>query len=671
MCTAPRVEDLNLIDVDTVAVDLETYDPELKKKGSGAVRGIGKVCGIAVCTGKQTCYFPIRHANSDNLEIQETWDLLNKKLFQDPKIKKVFHNAMYDVCWIRAETGLMPKGELLDTMIAASVIDENRMRYTLDSISKDYLTESKYKYDLQARSLKEFGIKDPLNSMHKLPYSLVKDYAEQDVKLTLKLWHVFEPKLKETIFVNPEGEKKTLQKIFQLETELFPCLVDMKFKGVRVDVEKAKQFGTELETEREQIIKRIHKETGIQVEIWASASIKKLLDQQKIKDYKKTPKSGMPQLPKQYLRTHKNEYLRLIARARECDKAKNAFVEGLLSFVHKGRIHADINQIRSDQGGTVTGRFSMSNPNLQQVPAKGPIGKRIREIFLPEQGCSWGSFDYSQQEPRIVVNYALKWELGGTEALAESYTKNPDTDFHKIVADMAKIPRSQAKTINLGLFYGMGKMKLQKELELSPQQARDLFYDYHSKVPFIKELTNGLIQFAEEHELIYTLGDRFCRFDRWEPYEKQWNADIGRFEIEVKVEEKKYNEEKEEWQTVTSYRYEPVPVLTKENATLKYKEKYPDDVDCKNFDKHYRLAFTYRALNRLIQGSAADMTKQAMVNLYKAGIVPHIQIHDELCVSIPNKEKALKVKEIMENAIRLRIPNKVDYAAGDNWGSIK
>jgi len=671
MCTAPRVEDLDLTDIEIVSVDLETYDPELKKKGSGAVRGVGRVCGIGVCTGKQTCYFPIRHESSDNLDVQETWDLLNERLFQDPKIKKVFHNAMYDVCWIRAETSLMPKGELLDTMIAASLIDENRFSYTLDSLSKDYLAETKHKYDLQKKSLKEHGIKDPLNNMHKLPYSLVKDYAEQDVKLTLKLWRMFEPKLKETLFVNPEGEKKTLQKVFQLETKLFPCLVDMKFKGVRVDVEKAKQFGNELETERKQIIKDIHKETGIKIEIWASASIKKLLDQQKIKDYKKTPKSGMPQLPKQYLRTHKNKYLRLIARARECDKAKNAFVEGLLNFVHKGRIHADINQIRSDQGGTVTGRFSMSNPNLQQVPAKGPIGKRIREIFIPEEGCSWGSFDYSQQEPRIVVNYALKWELGGTASLAESYTKNPNTDFHKIVADMAKIPRSQAKTINLGLFYGMGKMKLQKELELSPQEARELFYGYHSKVPFIKELSDGLIEFAEKHELIYTLGDRFCRFDRWEPYDKQWNADIGRFEVEVKIEKKKYNEEKEEWQTITSYRYEPVPVLTKENARLKYKEKHPEDVDCKNFDKHYRLAFTYRALNRLIQGSAADMTKQAMVNLYKVGIVPHIQIHDELCVSIPNQETALKIINIMKNAIRLKIPNKVDYASGDNWGNIK
>ena len=672
MCTAPRVEDLNLIDVDTVAVDLETYDPELKKKGSGAVRGIGKVCGIAVCTGKQTCYFPIRHANSDNLDIQETWDLLNERLFQDPKIKKVFHNAMYDVCWIRAETGLMPKGELLDTMIAASVIDENRMRYTLDSISKDYLTESKYKYDLQDKSLKKHGIKDPLNNMHKLPYSLVKDYAEQDVRLTLKLWRVFEPKLQETLYCDQKTKKKKdLQKIFKLETDLFPCLVDMKFKGVRVDVEKAKQFGNELETERDQLIKDIHKGTGIKIDIWASASIKKLLIQQKITDYKTTPKSQMPQLPKQYLRTHKNNYLRMIARARECDKAKNAFVEGLLNFVHNGRIHADINQIRSDQGGTVTGRFSMSNPNLQQVPAKGEIGKRIREIFIPEEGCTWGSFDYSQQEPRIVVHYASKFNFAGIETLSTAYNADPNTDFHKIVADMAHIPRTQAKTINLGLFYGMGKMKLQKELEISSEEARKLFHDYHSKVPFIRELSNGLIEFAEVHGLIFTLGDRFCRFDRWEPYDKRWNKDLGRYEVEIKTEKRKYNEKKEKWEMVPEFKYEPVPILTKENARLRYKEKYPDDTDCKNFDKHYRLAFTYRALNRLIQGSAADMTKQAMVNLYKAGIVPHIQIHDELCMSIPNEEIALKVKEIMKNAIRLRIPNKVDYASGDNWGNIK
>ena len=121
-----------------------------------------------------------------------------------------------------------------------------------------------------------------------------------------------------------------------------------------------------------------------------------------------TPKSKMPQLPKNYLQTHSNKFLRNVAKAREYDKAANTFVDGLIDFVHNGRIHADINQIRSDTGGTVTGRFSMSNPNLQQIPAKGYMGKKIRGMFLPEDGHQWASFDYSQQEPRIVVHYAIK-----------------------------------------------------------------------------------------------------------------------------------------------------------------------------------------------------------------------------------------------------------------------
>ena len=190
MCNIPQLSELDLTDIDTVAIDLETYDPNLKTKGLGAVRKDGFVCGIAIATKKQTLYFPIAHNMTDNLNTKETWDYLNEKVFKNKDLRKVFHNAMYDVCWIRSATGEMPQGPLLDTMIAASVIDETRMKYSLDSISKDYLKESKYKYDLTAKVLdwSNGTIKDPMTNMHKLPHHLVKDYAEQDVNLTLKLW---------------------------------------------------------------------------------------------------------------------------------------------------------------------------------------------------------------------------------------------------------------------------------------------------------------------------------------------------------------------------------------------------------------------------------------------------------------------------------------------------
>ena len=651
MCTAPRIEDLDLEGVDTVAVDLETYDPNLKKLGSGAIRGDGFVCGIAIATDKQTVYFPIAHDKTDNLDPKDTWNQLNKLIFQNEKITKVFHNAIYDVCWIRAATGQMPKGRLIDTMIAASILDETRMRYSLDSVSKDYLGDTKYKYDLQEKALVE-GIKDPMSNMHKLSYKIVKEYAEQDVNLTIRLWRIFDKKLDEVLYINTDtNENKTCRNIFELETKLFPCLVDIKFKGVKIDAQKARKFSTFLEKRRDNLINLIEKRTGVRVEIWAAASIKKLLDQQKITDYKKTPKSGMPQLPKDYLQTHKNRFLRMIAKARECDKANGAFVEGLLNFVHNGRIHADINQIRSDDGGTVTGRFSMSNPNLQQIPARGFIGKKIRELFIPEEGCKWGSFDYSQQEPRIVVHYALKLDLPGTDKLQEEFNKD-DADFHQIVADMANIPRTMAKTINLGLFYGMGKLKLEKELNLSKQEAKSLFDKYHRTVPFVKKLSEDLITFAEEHKLLYTLGDRFCRFNKWETRNRKWNNQIMRFD--------------------------PVPILTREEALIHFKAEILDkyetehrDEYIKNFEQHYKPAFTYKALNRLIQGSAADMTKKAMVNLYEKGILPQIQIHDELCLSIKDDKEKEIVIETMENAIPLEIKNKVNCKIGNNWGEAK
>ena len=653
MCNTP--EDLNLKDVDTVAIDIETYDPNLKTKGSGAIRKDGFVCGIAVATNNDIAYFPLRHSDTDIAydRIEKIWQVLNDKIFQNKKITKVFHNAMYDVCWIRAVTGKMIKGRIVDTMIAASVIDENRFRYSLDSLSKDYLNEEKYKYDLQQKTLEWSGgtVKDPMTNMHKLPASIVKEYAKQDVNLTYKLWSLFNKKIDEVLYTKDDGEQKTCRQIFELETKLFLCLVEMKFKGVKIDVAKAIEFGRHLKKRTKQIVDAIESVTTIKVDIWAAASIKNLLDNRRIKDYKVTPKSKMPQLPKDYLKTHSDKCLRMIAKAREYDKAVNTFIDGLLEYVHDGRIHADINQIRSDSGGTVTGRFSMSNPNLQQIPSKGYIGKKMRELFIPEDGKKWGSFDYSQQEPRIVVHYAIKLGLPGTESLADEFDRD-DADFHQIVADMANISRKQAKTINLGLFYGMGKIKLQKELGLDQRQAKELFNEYHSRVPFVRQLSQELIEFAKENKLLFTLHDRFCRFDKWETTNKEWNPETNRF-----------NE-------VPLYTEQQAREAFKAEMLDKFKENKIDPNYMDYFERYYTPAFTYKALNRLIQGSAADMTKKAMVDLYEKGIIPHIQIHDELCFSTTDHESKL-IKSIMEETIPLEVKNKVDYESGPNWGTIK
>ena len=666
----PETSEIEIESGETVAIDLETYDPQLKTHGSGAIIGKGKVCGIALAFKDEKMYIPIRHRYShQNLDPKITWKRLNKILFQRDDVKKVFHNAMYDVCWIRKESGLMPKGPIYDTMVAASIIDENRTgkkRYTLDSLSRDYLGETKYKNDLEEIS----NVDDPMSNMHKLSWDQVREYAEQDVSLTLRLWNVFKKEIKKPINTGTKNVK-TLESIFDLETRLFPCLVEMRFRGVRIDEKRTKTFGKELEDERNKILDQIKKETGVEILLWSADSFEPLLKQQNITDYKVTPKTGRPSITKLYLESHTNKYLKLIAKARQLDKLHNTFVTSILKYSNKGRIHADINQIRSDQGGTVTGRFSMSNPNLQQIPARTEQGSKIRELFLPEENCKWASFDYSQQEPRLVVHYALKLkdqDISGAMDMAERYNKDPDTDFHDMVADMASITRKQAKTINLGLFYGMGKNKLARSLELETEEAKDLFDQYHKRVPFVRQLANSLQKYAEENKQIYTLEDRFCRFNKWEPRDKYWNAEEGRFVVQ------KY---KDDENGVKQIMEEAVPILDgideakdyyKANRSL---EQHKQDPFAENFESFCQPAFTYKALNRLIQGSAADMTKKAMVLLFEEGIVPHIQIHDELCFSIESEEQAEKIKTIMENAIKLEVPNKVDYESGPNWGTIK
>ena len=528
--------------------------------------------------------------------------------------------------------------------------------------------------------------KDPMSNMHKLPSHVVKEYAKQDVNLTLRLWNIFDKQLDKVLHIKKDGEQKTCRKIFELETRLFPCLVDMKFKGVRIDTQKLEAFGKKLKCRRDNLLNIIKKHTKIDVQLWAANSVKDLLKNQKITNYEKTPKSGMPKLPKDYLKTHANRFLRMLSKAREADKAVNTFIEGLKGYIYNGRIHADINQIRSDAGGTVTGRFSMSNPNLQQIPAKGYYGKKMRELFLPEEGHQWGSFDYSQQEPRIVVHYAIKHGLSETQELADKFNSD-EADFHQIVADMANIPRKQAKSINLGLFYGMGKGKLQAELNLDKAQAKKLFDTYHDKVPFVKELSDNLMGFAKEHRLVFTLEDRFCRFDTYESVNKRWNNKERKFE-EWDPEAKEIKDEKTGNITYQGDWVAP-KLMSKEAAWEKFKlqfnsrslskaeggkgkvEELTNEGRKAWFAQYFAPAFTYKALNKLVQGSAADMTKKAMVDLYEKGIVPHIQIHDELCVSFKDEATRITVQKTMENAIKLKINNKVDCKTGPNWGTIR
>lgn len=595
-----------------MAIDLETRDPQLMEMGPGWATKNGEVIGIAVAAGDFSGYFPIAHANGPNLDKKLTLRWLQKQL-ATPHMTKVMHNASYDTGWLMAE-GVNIQGPIIDTMLSAPLLDENRMSYRLDLLGKDYLGMRKDEKVLR-QAAAEWGI-DPKSEMWKLPARYVGVYAEADAVLTLKLWERLKPML----------EEQSLMSVLTLEHRVLPAVIEMRMRGVKVDLDKAEQAKRELRKRANEMVDWINKESGVKVDPWSAASVQKMFDALGL-EYPRT-EAGAPSFTKQFLQAMEHPVAKALVTLREMDKADSTFIDSILRYQKNGRIHCEMHQLRSDDGGTVTGRFSSSNPNLQQIPARDPyIKKVIRGLFVPEDGCKWGSFDYSSQEPRLLVHFAASHPDTERDPLVKSIVEEyqrGDADLHQMVADMAGISRKAAKTINLGIMYGMGVGKLANQLGLSDAQAKALMAEYQEKVPFVKKLATLASTRAEREGRIRTILGRLCRFDLWEPATFGYNKPM------------KYDDAQREYGGMG----------------------------------RLRRAFTYKALNRVIQGSAADQNKLAMAECYEEGLVPLLTVHDELCFNVESDEQAARITKIMEEGLSLKVPSKVDQELGNNWGEV-
>ena len=612
----PPVELPDITDRSEIAIDLETCDPNIKTLGPGWPRNDGFVVGYAIAVDGWSAYLPIRHEGGGNLDERIVTNYM-KKVLASPA-DKIMHNAQYDLGWLKAQ-GFEVNGNIIDTMVVAALLDENRFSYSLNSVAYDHINKTKSEKGLN-EAAKEFGF-DPKGEMWRLPAMFVGEYAEMDAELTLELWKYFK------IEIGKEG----LTTVHELERDLLPCLVDMTMRGIRVDLDAMEQATQFMLNEEKEAMKAIKHMVGFDVEIWAAASIAKAFDELGL-PYPKTEK-GAPSFTKSFLNSHNHDFAKQLLLAREYNKSKGTFMDGLQRHVDKNhRIHGHINQIRSDDGGTVSGRISMSNPNLQQIPARHPkLGPLIRSVFVPEEGEKWASIDYSQQEPRILVHFASLYQKAtGTnmpkvDEFVDQYTNNPDMDFHTMVADMADIPRKQAKVINLGMMYGMGVGKLGDQLDVSKEEAKELTQQYDTRVPFVRKLMKVVqdrVQNGNSEGSIRSLLGRKCRFPNFEP--------------------KSFGMHKAMPYDEARAHYGP-------NVGL-------------------QRAYAYKALNRLIQASAADMTKKAMVDLYKGGTLPLLQVHDELAFSVKTEAEAKELADTMCNAISLEVPMKTDIELGKSWG---
>jgi len=572
----PRLSGIKLI-----GLDCETKDPNLLKTGPGSVRKDGYIVGVSLATEDKAWYFPIAHEGGGNLDKDKTIRWL-KEVLANGDQAKVGANLQYDLEWLRSDLQLTVSGPLYDIQLAEPILDEDKTGgYSLENLSRSYLKEGKEEDKLK-EAARAYGI-DPKSDMWRLHSKHVGPYAEMDAQLPVHIFTQQAVRLRQ----------HDLWEIFELESSLIQVVLDMRFLGVRVDIEKAYDLSKVMLTQETELLGQVKKLSGFDFNPWSSQSISKAFDQLDI-DYPLTEK-GNPSITRSWLDNHTNPLCQALVRYRTTSKIRRDFVQGVILDQNiDGRIHSQFHQLRKDLYGTRSGRFSSSHPNLQQIPARDAhYGPLIRSLFIPDKNCKWGKFDYSQQEPRLTVHYGELCQLTGAASTGDIYRKNPKSDYHQIIADMTGLPRRDAKTINLGLAYGMGKIRLASELRSTVSKAEEMLEKYHDLVPFIRQLANKCTNKSMTLGEIVTICGRKRRLD--------------------------------------------------------------------NRSHH-------KALNSLIQGSAADMTKKAMLECHKQGWTPHLQVHDELCFSLSDPEtEAPKIKEIMENVVKLSVPVVVDCDIGNNW----
>lgn len=602
---------------DYVILDSETKDDGLsRRRGPGwAYKGWGHISGLAITVPGYSRYFPVRHPDSDNFPVENVLQWVRDH--EQAGCEFVFHNSAYDVGWLKAE-GVTLKTSPHDTMISEVLIDEHAPSYSLDNTCRRYGLPGKDEKGLRDAAA-ALGL-DPKSEMWRMPARFVGPYAEQDGRSTLGLFELHRP------ILQAEG----LQDAYDLERELILLWTEMRYRGIRVDYRRLEAAQEELRAKCDTLLRELSERIGyrrlITIEDLRSPSMLEQLHDEQGVPYPRTRKTGRGSFSTSWMEGHAHWLPNSIDLIKKLENAGNKFLgQYIQENTHLGRIHSEVHPLRDDEGGTISYRVSYSNPPLQQMPARVPdIAKTIRGVFLPEDGELWGSLDYSQQEPRLTVHYAYVLGVAGAETAMQFYRDDPNADYHTIVATMFEQPRKTAKILNLGMTYGMGVASLAGHLGTDIDEAKVLLNLYHERVPYVRKLDNACKNRAESRGFIRLLDGRKCRFPFYEPSDSRGEEYERPLELSV--------------------------------ARERYK------------GRRLKRAWTRTALNRLIQGGSAVQTKKAMRLCWREGIMPNIQMHDELGFSFSAPEQAVIAERCMREAHPLEVPAKVDVALGPDWG---
>lgn len=619
----------DLSGANVICVDVETYDPQIKDFGSGWGSGRGHVIGISLATDDGfNQYFPIRHTVGVNHDPQQIIAYVREQLSR-PNQPKVFHNALYDVGYLEHE-GIPVLGKIFCTWIAEKLISHSASA-SLEDTAQRYLGKGKSSEVLYQWSWEAFGKGKPKNAsemrslsmqnLYRTPAELVGFYAESDTALPIRIL--------------PEQWDKMaslgLLDVFEMECGLIPLLVQMRREGVCVDLDAAERASKQIEFSADKLQLQVNDLAGCCLNTGSPIEVGRVFDRLKIK-YPLTEKSGKPQLKGEFLKTLSHPLGNMIVELQELLKYNSTFVKGFILDSHiKGKIYPSFNMLRA-----VTGRASCSQPNCQQIPSRNELAKVIRSIFVPDVGHNhFRKYDYSAVESRILGHFAVGQ---GSKELRQEYKDKPSTNYHHFTRDMIKklvgleLEHKHVKCVNFAGIYGASEKKLQKMMGLTDQESSVFFSAYHNGLPYIKATMRHCSEQAEARGYTQTILGRRVAFDHFEP----------------------------KFSTKGTSR---LPALPYEKAL-------------KAYGVNIKRSYLHKALNAIIQGSAADLMKMAMLKCWQDGVfaetgVPRMVIHDELTFSVREgvSEKSFSaMKHIMETAIPFKVPILVEGEKGSSWG---
>lgn len=611
----------DLLGVRVVGFDLETRDPNLSSRGPGFIRGDAEPVGVSVAADSAAWYFPFKHLGGGNLS-REACVQFTRDLLSDADRCIVGANLQYDLEAVEIGLGIKNRCSVIDVQIAEALIDEEAETYQLDALSKKYLGRGKDEALLR-EAAEAYGV-DPKGGLWKLHSKYVGPYAEFDALAALLVYQ------EQQKVLSAEGTAP----VFALEMELLPLLWEMRKQGIPIDMGAADKLSEFLKREEDALRLRLRREFQTDCNEMSAPEIAAVCDRLRIL-YPRTA-LGAPSFTADYLDEADHPFLILINDLRECAGMRNKFVDGWIHKNHvRGRIHPQWRQCASDDGGTRTGRMAASNPNPQQIPAgkyrktgkENTIGKAIRACFISDTG-NWAKLDYSQQEPRVLVHFAALCNFTGAKIAKMAYQNDRNMDFYNYMMEAAGIDRRPAKDMYLGRCYGMGKDKMARKLNRSVEEATQILQVFDERVPFVKEIADSCNNTAQRRGSIKTLLGRRRHFNFWEPQDS-------------------FNMRKQGLDTL--------PVRADEAE-----KKWPG--------KRLQRANTHKALNSLIQGSSADMTKAALVKIWKeTGVVPYMQVHDEIDIAAVDEEQAREFQKIAETCVEMCVPIRADLSYGRSW----